>query len=128
LEALSRGAVFVRFVEQSAAACAVLRRNIDDLQFGAQTRVTAGRLPGILSRLADEESPFDLIFADPPYRRHDIPRLLVAESLRRLAGPDALIIVETAYGDDPAGGPWTICDRRRYGDTALSFMTASSKE
>jgi 16S rRNA G966 N2-methylase RsmD len=69
-----------------------------------------------------------LIFADPPYRRHDIPKLLAAESLRTLAGRNALLIVETAYGDDPEGGPWTVSDRRRYGDTALCFMTPRNEE
>lgn len=62
LEALSRGAASVAFVESDAGATAAIRRNAERLGAVERVRIIAG------SALALSRSePFDLIFADPPY-------------------------------------------------------------
>ena len=67
LEALSRGADFVAFLEKGAEGAALIRKNISTLNVAHQTRLLrfdATRL----SPLADIE-PFDLVLMDPPYAR-----------------------------------------------------------
>ena len=62
LEALSRGAAFVCFVEQDTRALAAIRANIAALGIGEQTQLLARSASAL-----PPSQPFDLIFADPPY-------------------------------------------------------------
>ncbi|KPJ55020.1 MAG: hypothetical protein AMS16_04425, partial [Planctomycetes bacterium DG_58] len=68
LEALSRGAERVTFVEKSPRAIAVIRDNVEELGFedlAAVNRLDLLARPGGLARL---DGPFDIVFVDPPYR------------------------------------------------------------
>jgi 16S rRNA (guanine(966)-N(2))-methyltransferase RsmD len=66
LEALSRGAARVDFVERAPAALEVLRENVSRLGVTAGYRVHAGSVSTVLRRVA-KSSAFDLVFLDPPY-------------------------------------------------------------
>ena len=119
LEALSRGAATVTFVERHRGAVDVLRRNSATVGLSGSTVVTqpvdralAGELPG---------GPFDLVVADPPYH---LPKAELTSLLTRLVvhlAPGATIVVERAARDGAL--PWPAVlhrgDPRRYGDTAL---------
>jgi 16S rRNA (guanine966-N2)-methyltransferase len=122
LEALSRGAVWVHFAEQAAAAQMVIRQNVATLAVEAYTRISGGRLPGALKRITPAEAPFDLIFADPPYGRGHPEKLLDSEDLLALSTSDTLLIIELPQTEMPRDGLWQTVDRRRYGDTALQFL------
>ncbi|MGQ9779151.1 MAG: 16S rRNA (guanine(966)-N(2))-methyltransferase RsmD [Bacillota bacterium] len=69
LEALSRGAKQVIFVERDRRALDLLRRNLRELGLaeGEEVRVVAGDVRMVLSRLAGAGERFDLVLADPPY-------------------------------------------------------------
>ena len=87
LEALSRGAAFVCFVEKHAG---LLRENIDLLGVNDQCRVLAANARA----LPEEPSPYDIIFMDPPYQKG-----LIAPALESLAASgwvkaQTLVIVE----------------------------------
>lgn len=115
IEALSRGAASVVFVESDRRAAAVIRENLDELDLGGRSRVVRADAGGFLDGAADD--PYDLALADPPYGS-DWPRRLAA----RLGGrPFArLLCVEHAPGalEGAAGVVW----QREYGDSALSFL------
>jgi 16S rRNA (guanine966-N2)-methyltransferase len=64
IEALSRGATFVDFVDHSSAATAVVRANLEHTKFASAARVHTVPVAAYLSR---RESPYDFVIFDPPY-------------------------------------------------------------
>ena len=67
LEALSRGAASVCFVEKERAFQAVLKKNIEKLKVGDRATVWPGDVFAAVERLGEKKEQFDLIFVDPPY-------------------------------------------------------------
>ena len=119
IEALSRGAEVVQFVEQDRRTFEVLKRNIEALGLDERARLHRGDVFLFLARL--EGGPrYDLALADPPYGRQLAARL-VSEFRRR---PFAtLLSVEHGADELPGEGAER---QRRYGDTVLSFYSASN--
>ena len=118
LELLSRGAASAVLVERAPAVLAALRRSLAQLDSPAvETRRLD--LPRGAARLAT--ASFDLIFADPPYAFADHARLLAAAA--PLAAPTAQLAIEhPGELELSASGGWRAVDRRRYGDSALTFF------
>lgn len=114
LEALSRGAARVTFVELGAASLAAIRANVESL--GVADRVTLHR--GEAMRFIERVDPgrFDLALADPPYTLPIAQRLVAAFRCRPFA---RLLVVEHPAATVLPGG-----DTRRYGDIALTFCQA----
>lgn len=112
LEALSRGAASVDFVDDAPASLRVIRANVATLEAGAQARVVRSDVVPFLRTL--EPGRYDVAFADPPYGSG----LALAVAERWLAEPFAPVLsVEHAVADAmPAG-----TDTRRYGSTAVTF-------
>lgn len=69
IEALSRGAGDVTFVESARPAITALRRNLDALGFAGRARVLKSEVMRTLETLAGEGERFDLVLLDPPYRK-----------------------------------------------------------
>lgn len=117
LEALSRGAAYVVFVERSRGALDVLRSNIELL--GAETE-TEVRAEDVFRFLGSVSAPFDVALADPPYAKGEAARLVTLFQARPFAQQlwlehpwrEALPLPDTAR-------------TRRYGDTALTTMTST---
>lgn len=130
LEALSRGAESVDFVERNGPACAVIRRNLQELGLTELARVHRLPVERCFSRITLDP---DLIFVDPPYRVDARP---VVETLVQRANlPPGTIAVwrrlTRASGGVPApperiGGLVRI-DQRRYGDGAVDTYRAEAQ-
>lgn len=122
LEAWSRGAASITFIEQDPAALRALQANLEQLGCRCAT-VMPQAVASALPRLAP--ASFDLIFADPPFVQDPAE---VAELLGRsgLLVPGGCLILEHAGGRaGPAqAGPCVWQSTRRYGATAFSFYTA----
>jgi 16S rRNA (guanine966-N2)-methyltransferase len=114
LEALSRGAAAVEFVELGKASLAAIAANIEALGVEARTRVHRGDALRFVERL--EPGAFDLALADPPWA-HDAAARLVAHFRQR---PFARILSVEHRAATALGGDET----RRYGDTAITFCHA----
>lgn len=114
LEALSRGAEHVTFVELAPASLTVLRENIEALGVGDRAAVRRGDAMRFAEGLAARA--YDIVFADPPYVHEHATRLVA--HFRQVPFADVLA-VEHAAAEEPAGD-----DTRRYGDTALTFCFA----
>lgn len=112
LEALSRGAAHVTFVESAAASLESLRANIDLL--GAAPSAAVHRMDVLRFLATVGEHAFDVAFADPPYRKG--LAALVAERWRHEQFSRILALEHAAEETMPVDG-----DTRRYGDTALTF-------
>lgn len=122
LEALGRGALSAVAVEHEPRALAALAANAEKLGERGALTLLRGTLPAELRRLAGRGvGSFDLVFADPPYRFTGYPALLEGVAPLLAAEGEAAIehSVRTGAPDD-AGGLVRI-DRRRYGESALSF-------
>ena len=120
IEALSRGAAHVTFVEKAAAPLRVLQANIDKLGAADDVAVVKGDALRYIEAL--EPFSFDIVFADPPYDTGDATRLV--EIYARTAFARILCIEHRAGDRLPQSGILEM-DTRRYGDTALTFITAS---
>jgi 16S rRNA (guanine966-N2)-methyltransferase len=123
LEALSRGAAFVLFVDDGAEARALLRGNVDALGAGGASKVyrrDATRL-GPCAPL----SPFSLTFLDPPYGKGLADNALVSARDGGWLTPEALIVVEEA-ADAGFAAPdgFEELERRDYGDTQVTILRA----
>lgn len=124
LEALSRGAAHVTFVENGRPALALIERNVEG--FGARDRTK------ILRRDATRIGPLigapaTIVFADPPYRKGLGQTALTAALSGGWLAPGALVVLEEGEETGfPAG--ISLEDRRRYGDTHILIGTVSNEK
>ena len=120
LEALSRGADHVCFVENAAAAGRILAKNIEVLQCVGEVRV----LRKDASRLRRHDGAlFDIAFADPPYGTGLGARALTAALDGGWLKPGALVVLEE--GREIAVPGVIFADVRKYGDTMVHFGTVA---
>ena len=126
IEALSRGAARATFIDSRKAAIATIRANLRDLGIEDRADVIAGDAVAFAAR--PTEVPWRLVFADPPYRSDLAARAVLAIPAACLA-PDAMIVIEHDRRNAPPEslGSLLRTDHRRYGDTLVSFYTASSR-
>lgn len=122
LEALSRGATTVLFVENDRRAADVIARNITTVGLPGGT-VRRGPVAAVLAGGA--QRPVDLVLADPPY---DVPAAQIDAVLAGLAGhgwvaPGSVVVVERPSSAPELTWPsgWAGWPVRRYGDTRLEI-------
>jgi len=134
IEALSRGAERVEFVERAPAALAVLRGNLAKLGLTAGFRLHAGSVGTVLGRMKPKANvaaggKFDLVFLDPPYDaagEYEIALQILGGGVAGVLAPGAVVIaehrkkerLEDKYG---ALGRTRLLEQ---GDAALSFYAA----
>lgn len=118
IEALSRGALRVCFVEESRASLAVLERNIGDLTLAARTQVSPRKVEHFLR---DAGERYALVLADPPYRYQRIDELLAG--IAGILAEDGIAILEHE-GERRVESTSLLraFDRREYGTTAVTFF------
>ena len=115
LEALSRGAAEVLFVERDPEAAASIRDTLSEL--GGQGGLVDSRDAFVfLARSAAR--PFDIVFLDPPYDEHWLPRLCAALESGGWLAPGARIYLEDGAGRGPPELPvgWELRRSRRAGE------------
>ena len=123
LEALSRGARFCQFVDESAEARGLIRRNADALGLVGQCKIWR-RDASKLGPCAPQ-TPFDLVFADPPYGKGLGEKALASLVEGGWLAPGAIVVLEEAEKaavGDVAG--LALLDQRAYGDTQVRFYRA----
>jgi 16S rRNA (guanine966-N2)-methyltransferase len=123
IEALSRGAEHVDFVEDDRATLVTLRANLTALALTERSRVWPLRLPGGLARLAARLADADLVLADPPYGGEDARGVLAALGRGGVLGAHARLVVEHHGKDDlpERCGALQRSRTRRYGETVVSI-------
>ena len=123
IEALSRGATAVVFVDSGRDALKCLRDNLEALNRADQFRLLHKKAGPALKLLAAENARFDLALIDPPYRSGEAPKVMNQLSRLPLLNPGAVAVIE----HDPAErlldeyGGLVRYDQRKYGATGLSF-------
>jgi 16S rRNA (guanine(966)-N(2))-methyltransferase RsmD len=118
IEALSRGAGHVTFVERDAAARAALSRNRDELDLGDCSRVLAADVARALPALASAGERFDLVFADPPYASREADALAGSPALSAVIASGGALVLERGAREPvaPAGGGLVLADSRAWGE------------
>ena len=120
IEAASRGAAFVLFVDDGAEARALIRENIAALGLGGVTRIF--RRDATKLGPAHPVEPFSLAFLDPPYGQGLAAAALAAARDGGWLAPGALLVVEEATKSAFAPPPsFSELERRVYDDTEFVF-------
>ena len=118
LEALSRGAARVAFVDDGVAARALLRRNIELMRAMGETDVWRRDA----TRMGPNRGPgYDLVFLDPPYGMGLGEKALASAVEGGWLAPDALIVWEEGTAPQPPAG-FSLIDQRKYGDTFVTIL------
>lgn len=121
LEALSRGAAHVTFIDNGKAAQALIRENIKKLKRQSDTTL----LPTDATQSPKTTTPANLVFLDPPYGMQLGPKALASAKSSGWIGSDTLIVwEENAAQIAPVG--FSLLDSRRYGQTWVTLMRASA--
>lgn len=124
VEALSRGASYAVFIEESAEGRGLIRDNVE--AFGLTGRTKIFRRDATALGEAGTLQPFGLLFADPPYGKGLGERALQSAKAGGWLVPGALCVVEEAASAPFAPGPgFEVLDERAYGETVLRFIEAA---
>ena len=94
LEALSRGAASVMFIDSSADAIAVVKKNIAATGFSDRCRTLISDYRNYLRKAGGKTAPFDLVFLDPPYAMEACTDALVRLVKEELLAPGAIVVAE----------------------------------
>jgi 16S rRNA (guanine966-N2)-methyltransferase len=121
IEALSRGAQRVVFIERDTAAIRVLRANLEQLGLAApEAEVRVGDALGALRTARGAGETYDLVFVDPPYKHARQVGGELSALLPALLAPGARVVVESDRRA-PAELPMEVVQHRRYGDTTITI-------
>lgn len=132
IEAYSRGASRVVFVEKSRRVARALRARLAKLDLDPRdddsiSLVESDALRAIRRLAGDAEQRFDLVFLDPPYAEGDREATLTALFSSGLLESGARVVVEGPKRHPIAPLPGIrVVNERRYGDTLLTWLQAAS--
>ena len=122
LEAMSRGAAHVTFVESDREACRTINRNLDKLGFDDATVLRQDALTALRAD-ARQGTRYDLVLLDPPYRRFSSLQKAMIKHLPEIVAPGGMLLVETAAEEEP-NLPLAKRTTRRYGSARLTLFDA----
>jgi 16S rRNA (guanine966-N2)-methyltransferase len=119
LEALSRGAAHVTFVESDGRAVALIRRNLERCAVEDRYAIIRARFADAAARWS--EGLFDLVLLDPPYGSNELHSALAAAA--PLVRPGGLLVIEHARRDAAPADAVSLAKTRDItsGDSVLSF-------
>jgi len=119
LEAYSRGAAHVTFVERAPIALAALAANIR----GSKAEKATAVLKADATHLPRALVPCSLVLLDPPYAAGVAADALASAAATGWLRHGAVVVAETAASETPAWPEgFTVDDRRAYGKAALTFL------
>ncbi|HIJ82886.1 MAG: N6-adenine-specific methylase [Magnetococcales bacterium] len=139
LEAISRGAKFVAFVDSNPTAFKMIQQNVNRLQLAHHATVIKGSVPHpstltAIEKLFHRDSitpdiPLAIVFMDPPYGQNLIPETLTAIGNSNFAVSGTLAVAEHEAGMQFEGfSSWEPLQYRRYGDTRISIFKKIGRE
>ncbi len=112
IEALSRGAARVYFVDSDPACLAAARANLEPLKLSGEAIYVRATLP-----VWTPSPDLDLVLADPPYGPFNVAGLLTNVDATRV------IIENDRYAEAPEG--WKVTKEKRYGTTLVTMLERS---
>ena len=121
LEALSRGAAGVTFVEADRAACRAIDANLEKLRLSG-ARVVQQDAARALVLEAQAGRRYDLVLVDPPYAELEAVLSALDRHLPTLLAPDGLAVVESSSRNEPELPSLAKRTSRRYGAARLTLF------
>lgn len=123
LEALSRGAAHVLFVEKHPKSLHITKENLAKLKVPREEYAIKAQDVIRFLKTYDAE-PFDIIFADPPFTEKMAHDVMLAANESKAFGPTTLMTIESLAQEriDEDYGNIARVDSREYGDKVLSFF------
>lgn len=130
IEALSRGAQHVTFVETDPTAVRVLRANITQCKLDASAEIQTCPAGAFLKRPTKAAIQYDIVFADPPYQQDHLAELWATLAGTATIAPDALIVLEHSSKSavPQADARLSLLRQYRYGDTTLSVFEVAPQD
>lgn len=123
IEALSRGAGQVVFIDKNRHCTKMIKTNLNTTELGDRAEVYTNDVIRALSVLERKGRIFDVVFIDPPYNQGYIEKTLSALSEYKLVKKDGLVITELSNKEDIPDSVLNLFLTRNenYGDTILGF-------
>jgi len=120
IEALSRGARWVDFVDRERRCCDIIRQNLEKTRFTAQAHVYCCDVTKAI-RFLDKE--YSIILMDPPYSDSSIGDVVTKLATSRLVGTDSIVVVTHSPRLPLAQAYATLrlVKERRHGDSCISI-------
>ena len=127
LDALSRGAAWVDFVEHSGKLCAALKERLRFWALDERSGVYRGRVVQVLDKLP---GGYDVVMADPPYASDELADLIGRLQSSRLVNRGGLVVLEHRSGDTTEfeAGRFSLETTREYGDTTITVLRAGAAD
>ena len=131
IEAISRGAAWVVFIDHSPEAVELIRKNLKLCGVEAQGLVLRkDLLKGLPRRDLLMEEKMDLVFLDPPYRKRMIPAMLEELAERRILGSPSILMAQSEQREvlPPRLRTLQNVKSRTYGDTRITLYRHGGQE
>jgi 16S rRNA (guanine(966)-N(2))-methyltransferase RsmD len=131
LEALSRGAAKVVFVEKNPVMVNAIKRNLLELGINNKYQILETEAAKGIKKLQRKGEKFDFLFADPPYEKGFIREIFQYLGEGEMISSDGVAIFQHSVREDIPGtltGTFMLTDQRRYGDTRISFFKRMERE
>ncbi len=126
IEALSRGAGWVDFVDQERRCCGIIKQNLESTKLAAQAHVYCCSVAKALSFLDKE---YNIILMDPPYADSSIGGLITQLATTKLVGADSVVVV-THSPHLPLNSSYAtlnLIKERRHGDSCIALYRKEEK-
>jgi len=129
IEALSRGAAKSVFIDENPGSINILKENIDTCGFAERSEIIQAKVESGINLLSKRGNRFNLVFLDPPYEKGLIEKTVEEIINKEILDDSAVVIAEHSVREQPLMeyDGLTLTDRRKYGDTEISFYSFTVK-
>jgi len=129
IEALSRGASLVVFIEQRHDLARSIKMLTKKLGFEEHARIISMEMKKGLHQISELNVRFDYVFIDPPYQKDLIEGALVRIGQAGLVSADSLVVIQHSKREPIRleESRFSIEDQRTYGDSMLTFLKINTQ-
>jgi 16S rRNA (guanine966-N2)-methyltransferase len=126
IEALSRGAGWVDFVESEPRCCGIIKENLENTKLSAQAHVYCC---GVEKALTFLDKEYDIILMDPPYSNASIGDFITRLANSRLVGPKTTVVVTHSprLPLNQSYGAISLTKEHRHGDSCISVYRKEAR-
>jgi len=126
IEALSRGAGWVDFVEQNPRCCGIIRQNLEKTKLAAQAHIYCCSVVKAFSFLDKE---YSIILMDPPYSDLSIGNIVTRLATSKLVGINSIVVVTHSphLSLNSTYAPLNLIKEHRHGDSCIAIYQKEDK-
>jgi 16S rRNA (guanine966-N2)-methyltransferase len=126
IEALSRGAGWVDFVEQNPRCCGIIKQNLEKTKLSAQAHIYCCSVVKALDFLDKE---YKIVLMDPPYSDSSIGTVVTRLATSKLVGKDSIVVVTHSphLALDSTYPPLNLVKEHRHGDSCIAVYKKEDK-